>query len=164
MKVSIIVAHGEGGVIGADNKLLWHLPDDLKNFKKITMGHMIVMGRKTWDSIGRPLPGRKNAVITRNRGLQNEGVLIFHSLAEAIDYAIERNEEEIFIIGGEQIYRLALPLADKVYLTLVYGSFEGDAYFPEIDPLQWKVDSKIFHPGDEKHPYPFDMMILSRKG
>lgn len=164
MKVSIIVAHAEGSVIGADNKLLWHLPDDLKNFKKITMGHMIVMGRKTWDSIGRPLPGRKNAVITHNSGLQIEDVLIFHSLEEAIDHAIAKNEEEIFIIGGEQIYRLALPMADKLYLTRVYGSFEGDAYFPEIDPRQWKVDSKIFHPGDEKHPYPFDMMILSRNG
>jgi dihydrofolate reductase len=163
MKVSIIVAHADESVIGAENKLLWHLPDDLKNFKKITMGHMIVMGRKTWDSIGRPLPGRKNAVITRDSGLQIEDVLIFHSLKEAIDYAKEKNEEEIFIIGGEQIYRLALPMADKLYLTRVYGSFEGDAYFPEIDPDQWKVDSKIIHPGDEKHAYPFDTMILSRK-
>jgi dihydrofolate reductase len=163
MKVSIIVAHADESVIGAENKLLWHLPDDLKNFKKITMGHMIVMGRKTWDSIGRPLPGRKNAVITRDSGLQIEDVLIFHSLKEAIDYAKEKNEEEIFIIGGEQIYRLALPMADKLYLTRVYGSFEGDAYFPEIDPDQWKVDSKIIHLGDEKHAYPFDTMILSRK-
>ena len=162
MRVSIIVAQADQGVIGAENKLLWHLPDDLKNFKRLTMGHMILMGRKTWESIGRPLPGRTSAVITHNRGMRIKDILIFHSPAEAIDYAKRKNEDEIFVIGGEEIYRLTLPLADKLYLTRVHGSFEGDAFFPEIDPTQWSVDSKTFHPEDEKHPYAFDMMVLSR--
>jgi dihydrofolate reductase len=163
MKISIIVAYADQRVIGAENKLLWHLPDDLKNFKKITLGHMIVMGRKTWESIGRPLPGRTNSVISRDKGLKIDKALVFYSLEEAIEYAKQNNEQEIFIIGGEQIYRLAFPLADKLYLTRIHGSFEGDAYFPEIDPDQWRIDSKTIHPADEKHPYAFEMRVLSRK-
>jgi len=163
MKISIIVAYGDNRVIGADNKLLWHLSNDLKNFKKITLGHMIAMGRKTWESIGRALPGRTNAVISRNRDLKIQNVLVFHSLEEAVDFAEKKHEEELFIIGGEQIYRLALPLADKIYLTRVHGAFKGDAYFPEIDPRQWNVISKISHPADENHAHDFDMMILSRR-
>ncbi len=163
MTLSIIVAYADQGVIGEGNKLLWHLPDDLKNFKRITMGHYIIMGRKTWDSIGKPLPGRTNVVITRNSELTLENVLIFHSLDEIIGYAKKTKQEEIFIIGGEQIYRLAFPLADKLYITRVYGSFKGDAYFPEINLDQWSVDSSTFHTRDEIHPYDFDMMILSRR-
>lgn len=163
MKISIIVAYANNRVIGVENSLLWHLPDDLKNFKKITMGHMIVMGRRTWVSIGKALPGRTNAVISRERELQIQDVLVFHSLDDAIGYARNNQEDELFIIGGEQIYKLALPLADKIYLTRVHGVFQGDAHFPEPDPTQWELVSQIFHPADEKHAYGFDMMILSRK-
>jgi dihydrofolate reductase len=163
MIVSIIVAHANRRIIGGDNKLLWHLSDDLKKFKRITMGRFIIMGRKTWESIGKPLPGRTNVVISRNRDLQIRDVLVFPSLGEAIEYAEEMSQEEVFIIGGEQIYRQAFPLADKLYLTVVKGSFDGDVYFPEIDPEKWSEVSREFHPADEKHPYAFEMLELSRR-
>lgn len=162
MNISIIVAFADQRVIGAGNNLLWHLPDDLKNFRRITLGHFIIMGRKTWDSIGKPLSGRTNLVITRNSELVIDQVLVFYSLDKAIEYGRKEEQEEVFIIGGEQIYRQAFPLADKLYVTRVHGSFKGDAYFPEIKTDQWSIGSKIYHPNDEKHQYAFDMMILSR--
>lgn len=163
MTVSIIVAYADRRVIGGDNKLLWYLSDDLRKFKSLTMGHYIIMGRKTWESIGRPLPGRKNVVISRNKYLNPAGALIFHSLDEALQYAAEDGQDEVFIIGGEQIYRQAFPLADKLFVTFVQGSFEGDAYFPEIDPDQWDIISRVSHSQDEKHAYAFEMLELSRR-
>ena len=164
MIITIIVAYAEKGVIGRDNKLLWHLPDDLRKFKSLTMGHYIIMGRKTWESIGRPLPGRTNVVISRNRDLNPAGVLTFHSLDEALKYAAENGQDEVFIIGGEQIYRQAFPLADRLFVTRVQGSFEGDAFFPEIDPDIWDILRRESHPKDEKHAYAFEMLELSRRG
>ena len=163
MTISIIVAYAENRVIGRDNTLLWHLPDDLKRFKRLTMGHHIIMGRKTWESIGRPLPGRTNVVISGNRELEIPGVKIFHSLGEALNTAENQGEDEAFVIGGGEIYRQALPSADKLYLTVVTGSDEGDTYFPEIDPEEWQILHREFHPRDEKHARDFEMIELSRR-
>jgi dihydrofolate reductase len=162
MIISIIVAYADNQIIGAGNELLWHLPDDMKNFRRITMGHYVIMGRKTWDSIGNPLPGRTNVVITRNKHLKIEDVLILHSLAEAIEYARKQEQDEIFIIGGGQIYNQALHLADKLYITRVYGSFEGDTFFPGINPENWITEFKSFHPIDERHEFAFELIVLSR--
>jgi len=162
MIISIIVAFANDQLIGADNRLLWHLPDDMKNFRRVTMGHYVIMGRKTWDSIGTILPGRTIVVITHNTGLKINDVLIFHSLPEAIEYAKMEQQEEIFIIGGGQIYQKALPFADRLYITRVYGSFVGDTYFPEFNPDNWSVDFRSSHPIDERHEYAFDLMVLSR--
>ncbi|MBI2340050.1 MAG: dihydrofolate reductase [Deltaproteobacteria bacterium] len=129
MTLSIIVAMSQNGVIGKDNKIPWHLSEDLKRFKQLTMGHPIVMGRKTCQSIGKPLPGRENIVITRDPKFLSEGVRVVHSLDEAIKG--QKPDEEIFVIGGAEIYRLALPPAEKIYLTLVERKFGGDTYFPE---------------------------------
>jgi dihydrofolate reductase len=163
MKVSIIVAYSDHRVIGGNNKLLWHLSDDLKNFKRLTMGHFIIMGRKTWDSLGKPLPGRTHLVISRNKDFSPAGAEVFHSFEDALRYAAGKGQEEVFIIGGEQIYRLAFPHADKLYITVVQSSFEGDAYFPEIKADQWELISRKMHPEDEKHPYAFEMLELTRR-
>jgi dihydrofolate reductase len=164
MIISIIVAYANGLVIGADNQLLWHLPDDMRNFRRVTMGHYIIMGRKTWESIGTPLPGRTNVVITKNKYLNIKDVLIFHSLQNAIEFAKEKKQNEIFIIGGGQLYRQALPIADKLYITQVYATFDGDTTFPEFNPDQWLVDFRSSHPIDERHQYAFDIKVLSRIG
>jgi dihydrofolate reductase len=136
MKISIIVAIAENGVIGNNNQLIWHIPGDLKRFKALTMGHHIVMGRKTWESIGRPLPGRKSIVVSRNTSYRVEGAEVVHSLNDAIKTA--SGDDEIFIIGGGELYRQALPIANRLYLTKVHRSFEGDVSFPEINMAEWK--------------------------
>lgn len=134
-RISLIVAIGDNLVIGKQNELLWHIPDDLKRFKQLTLGHPVVMGRKTFDSIidflGKPLPGRQNIVITRDTSWSYEGVTVAHSLEEAIEAAQET--DEVFIIGGEQIYRQALPLAERLYLTRIDDAKEGDAFFPPYE-------------------------------
>lgn len=140
-KVSIVAAMGRGKlrnrVIGKDNKLLWHIPDDLKRFKALTLGHPVILGRKTFESIlsalGKPLPGRTNIVITRDAGYLHEGALIVHSLEEALAKARELDREEVFIGGGTQIYEQALPYADKLYLTLIDDEKEGDSFFPPYE-------------------------------
>ena len=129
--ISIIVAVAENGVIGDNNRLLWHISEDLRRFKRITTGHPVVMGRKTWESLGRPLPGRENVVVTR-RELSFDGARTVHSLDEA--YALFPPEEEVFVIGGAQIYGEALPAADRFYLTRVHRAYEGDTRFPEWTP------------------------------
>ncbi len=131
MKIAIIVAMTEKRVIGKENRLPWRIPEDLKRFKKLTMGHTVIMGRKTFESIGKPLPGRANVVISRNPDFQAPGTVIIRSLEEALDRC--RNEDEVFVIGGSSLYRAALPLADRLYVTLVHGDFEGDTYFPDFD-------------------------------
>jgi dihydrofolate reductase len=164
MKISIIVAVAENGVIGAGNQLIWHLPEDLKNFKRLTTGHHIIMGRKTYESIGRPLPNRVNVIVTRNRDYEQERCLFASSLEQAVNISDNGYETESFIIGGGEIYRQALPLADKIYLTRVHQSFEGDVYFPELDENEWKIlNKKEFQP-DEKHKYPFTIFEMERKG
>lgn len=134
MKISLIVAMSENRVIGVDNRLPWSIPEDLKRFKKITSQHPIIMGRKTFESIGRPLPNRTNIIISRNKEYRAEGTITCKSLEEAIQWA--RNapgSEEIFIIGGGEIFKMALPIANRIYLTTVYWPFEGDSFFPEFD-------------------------------
>ena len=134
--ISIIVAVAENGVIGDNNRLLWHISEDLRRFKRITTGHPVVMGRKTWESLGRPLPGRENVVVTR-RELSFDGARTVHSLDEA--YALFPPEEEVFVIGGAQIYGEALPAADRFYLTRVHRAYEGDTRFPEWDAAEWRL-------------------------
>ena len=136
MKISLIVAMASNRVIGLNNKMPWHLSADLKKFKSITMGSPILMGRKTYESIGRPLPGRTNMIISRNLDYQQEGCLVFNDLKTAFTKAAE-STDEIFIIGGSDLYKAILPMADTIYLTLINRDFEGDTFFPEIDLNEW---------------------------
>jgi len=159
--LSIIVAAAENNVIGKDNDLIWHLPRDLKHFKQTTSGHYIIMGRKTFESNGKPLPNRTNVIITRDKSFNAEGCIVVHSLEDAINEA--KSDPEAFIIGGGVIYEMAMPLVDRIYLTKIHHSFEGDTYFPEIDMHEWvEVDKRVFEP-DEKNKYPFTILTLDRK-
>ena len=153
MSVSIIVAADENNVIGGHNQLLWKLPDELKRFRALTKGHTIIMGRKTHDSIGRPLPDRRNIVISRSDEVP-EGCALTHSLEEALALA---GEGEVFIIGGGEIYKQALEkdLVDKIYLTRVHGTFDGDVTFPELDKTDWRKTHKEEHAKDPEHPFSF---------
>jgi len=163
LKLSIIVATAEKGVIGKDNQLIWHLPEDLKMFRRLTTGHVIIMGRKTFESIGKPLPNRTSIIISRNTDYLVEGCIVVGSLEEAIEKAKEIETEEAFIIGGAQIYALALDMADTVYLTQVHHNFEGDAFFPVLDTNIWtETERKSFSP-DEKHAYAFDFVTLEKR-
>ncbi len=145
MNLSIIVAIAENNVIGNNNQLIWHLPNDLKYFKEITMGHHMIMGRKTWESIGRALPGRTTIVVTRDKSFSAPGALVAHSLEDALEMA--KTDSEVFVVGGGELYRQSLPLVNKFYLTRVHRSFEGDTFFPEIDMSQWvEVSSKKGEP------------------
>lgn len=135
-QISLIAAIGKNRELGKNNKLLWNIPEDLKRFKELTMGHPVIMGRKTNESIGRPLPNRTNIVITRDKGYEQEGCLITHSLEEAIELAKTKDNNEIFIIGGGQIYEQAINIADKLYLTIVKGKFEADTFFPEYSKFK----------------------------
>jgi len=159
MKVALIVAVSRNNVIGRDNQLPWHLPEDLKYFKSVTMGKPILMGRKTFESIGRPLPGRTNIVITRDSEWTAEGVEVVTHIEAALvlgEKACKSTEvDEIMVIGGAQIYRELLPLADRLYITKVEADVEGDAFFPQIDFQQWRqVDEKVPEAVDS-HPYRF---------
>lgn len=164
MKLSLIVAMSRNGVIGIDNQLPWHLPEDLKYFKSVTMGKPIIMGRKTYDSIGRPLPGRTNIVITRDPSWQAEGVSVVQTLEAALSLGQvacnAAGADEIMVIGGEQIYRMTLPAADRLYLTQVDAEVEGDAFFPDIDLDQWQQVSERAPELTDTHPYRF--VILDR--
>ncbi len=159
--LSMIVAAAENNAIGKDNKLLWHLPDDLKHFKQTTKGHHVIAGRKTFESQGRPLPHRTNIIITRNKNYRAQGCVIVNSLEEALKQV--KNDDEPFIIGGENIYRLAMPKADRIYLTRVHAEFEADTFFPEINPEEWQETERIYHEKDEKHRYPFSIITYDRK-
>lgn len=163
MKLSIIVATAEKGVIGKDNQLIWHLPEDLKMFRRLTTGHVIIMGRKTFESIGKPLPNRTSIIISRNTDYQVEGCIVVGSLEEAIEKAKEIETEEAFIIGGAQIYALALDMADTVYLTQVHHNFEGDAFFPVLDTNIWIETERKSFATDEKHAYAFDFVTLEKR-
>ena len=159
--ISVIVAVARGGVIGSENRLLWHISEDLKRFKSITTGHPVVMGRKTWESLGRPLPGRRNVVITRQSDYRAEGAETVGSLAEAV--AFFPVEEEVFVIGGGEIYRQAMPVADRFYLTEVEADYEGDTFFPEWSQAQWTEVFCERHERGEKFPAPFVFRDFVRK-
>lgn len=158
MKISIIVAVADDLLIGANNKLLWHLPADFAHFKKLTLGKSVVMGRKTFESIGKPLPNRRNIVISRNKNLKIPGCEIVNSLEAAIE--LLQNEMEIMILGGAQIYQLALPIADVMYLTFVHNKFKGDAYFPQWDQTKWQEVSREDHKADVDNIYDYSFVML----
>jgi dihydrofolate reductase len=162
MIVSLVVAMEEGRGIGRDNRLPWHLSADLYLFKKNTMGHHLIMGRKTYDSIGRPLPGRITIVLTRQPGYAAPGVRHAHSLDEALELAKQANEDEVFIIGGGEVFIQALPLARRLYLTQVHARVACDTYFPEFDPVEWHIRRECFQPADEQNDYPFTFQMLER--
>lgn len=152
----------ENRVIGKENQLPWHLPADLKFFKATTLHHPILMGRKTYESIGRPLPQRTSIVITRQPGYQVEGAQVVHSLAEAIA-AGRQVHPDLFIIGGAEILREALPLIDTMYLTLIHATFEGDVFYPDFDPQAWQETWREDHRADEKNKYDYSFIKLERK-
>lgn len=162
MKISMIVAVAENGVIGKDNDLPWHLPDDLKYFKNTTKGHYILMGRKCYESFGKPLPHRTNVVITRNDNYHADGTVVVHSLEEGIELARKNDEKEVFICGGSQIYAPGMDIADRIYLTRVHASVAGDVYFPPMDESKWKLVSSEKHPKDERHAYEFTFLVYDR--
>lgn len=160
--ISLIAALTPQRVIGIRNSLPWHLPADMQWFRRHTLGKPIVMGRKTFESFGsKPLPKRTNIVITRDPGYRAEGAIVVTSIDQAIEAA--GDAEEIMIIGGASFYEQMLPRADRLYLTWVEAELEGDAWFPEFDPGQWREIEHIHHPADEKNPYPHDYVILERR-
>ena len=162
MIVSMIAAMGSNRVIGKDNDIPWHLPDDFKYFKDKTRGHHVLMGRKNWESLPhkfQPLPDRPNVVITRQPDYEAMGATVVSSLPEALKLAEENGEEEAMIIGGGEIYKIGLELADRIYLTEINQDFEGQVIFPEFDPNQWKEVSRIHHSSDERHLYSFDFVL-----
>jgi dihydrofolate reductase len=159
--ISLIVAMAQNGVIGRDNALPWRLPEDLKRFRSFTLGKPILMGRKTFESIGRPLPERTNLVLTRDRSWCAHGVIVVHSVAEALSQAAM--SEELVAIGGAEIYRLLLPLARRMYLTHVHADVPGDSTFPEFDSTQWADVECSSQPADEQHAYPLTFVTLERR-
>lgn len=161
MTISLIAAMSSNRVIGLDNDLPWHLPLDLKRFKELTMGHHMIMGRKTFDTIGRPLPGRTIIVVTRRRDFALPGILVAHSIEDALKQA--EKDSETFIAGGGEIYRLTIGIADRIYLTVIHQAFEGDTSFPDFDETDWRViEEEEFRP-DEKNPLPFTFITLERR-
>ncbi|CAH0347373.1 dihydrofolate reductase [Bacillus sp. CECT 9360] len=160
--ISLMLAMDENRLIGRDNQLPWHLPADLQYFKNVTMGHPIVMGRKTFESIGRVLPGRENIVVTRNAEFDAEGVTILHSIDDVKQLA-DSSAQELFVIGGAEIFKEILPVTDRLYITEIHHAFEGDTYFPEIQETEWVQRSLTPGTVDEKNRYPHDFIILERK-
>ena len=160
--ITIVVAMGLNNEIGANNQLLWHLPKDLKHFKEITTGHPIIMGRKTYESIGKPLPNRTNIVVSTKKDWFEEGILIVGSLKEAIKFA-KKMDEEIFIIGGGNIYEQTIDLAEKLEVTQVNAELKADIFFPKINPKIWNKTNEISHEKDEKNEYDFSFQTYERK-
>jgi dihydrofolate reductase len=161
MRRALVVAVASNGVIGRDNQLPWKLPDDMSYFKLVTMGHPIVMGRRTYESIGKPLPGRENIVVTHNRGFQAPGCCVVASLEEA--WKAAGQVAEISIIGGTSLFEETLPIAERIHLTEVQAEVPGDTFFPRFDRTQWRETEIAQHPADAKHPYPFRIVVLDRK-
>ena len=160
MKISIIAAMTDNLLIGADNKLIWDLPADMQHFRNLTLGKPIIMGRKTYESIGRPLPGRINIVISRNKTLHYPGCEIYDSLNKALEAV--QDAEEVMIIGGAEIYAQALPLADFMFLTFVHHKFQGDTYFPQWDIMQWQEIAREDFTADDKNPYAYSFVTLKK--
>ena len=166
MKLALICAMADNRVIGRNNNLPWHLPEDLKYFKRVTMGNCIIMGRKTWESIGRVLPGRTNIVVTANPDYLAEGVRVVHSLEEALRLAesisVVDGSEEAFIIGGAGLYQTALPMAQRFHLTRVHADVEGDTYLAEFDQSQWREISRQEFQKSDTNPYDYSICLLER--
>ncbi len=162
MKIVLLAAMSENRVIGRENRIPWHLPADLRRFKARTTGHHLIMGRRTFESIpGAPgLPGRTSIVLTRRQEYRPQGVLVAHTLDEALGLCA--GDDEVFVIGGEEIYRLALPRADEIHLTVVHATIEGDARFPEFEPRQWDLVEEERHNADERHAYSYSFRRYCR--
>jgi dihydrofolate reductase len=163
MKLILIAAVANNNVIGNDNKLLWHMPADLRRFKDLTMGHTMIMGRKTFESIGKPLPGRKTIIISRNKDYKAEGCQVATDLKEAI--CLVKDEPQAFVVGGGEIYRQVINLhpTRRLYITRVYANFDGDSFFPEIDPDKWELIEREEQPTNEKNPFPYAFLTYKRK-
>jgi dihydrofolate reductase len=159
--VTLIVAVADSGAIGRDNTLPWHLPEDLKRFKRLTMGKPIVMGRKTYESIGKPLPGRRNIVLTRDANYRREGVTVVHDADAAMRAAAEA--AEIMVIGGADLFRLFLPRAGRVHLTRVHGDIEGDVMWPELDKREWSAVEREVHAADERHAWSMTFEVWEKR-
>lgn len=163
MILSLIAAVANNNVIGNESKLIWHMPEDLKHFKKTTMGHSIIMGRKTWESIGKPLKGRQNIVLTRQEYYLAEGCEVVHSIEEAIRKT--KHEKEVFVIGGSDIYEQCIDLyyTRRLYITRIFANFEGDAFFPDIDTEKWDLEDMVELDADEKNKYPYAFLKYKKK-
>jgi len=161
MTISLVVAASRNGVIGRDGALPWHLPDDLRHFKRLTLGKPVIMGRRTWESIGKPLPGRRNIVLTRDPGFSAPGCEVAHSVNEAL--ALLDGDGEAMVIGGAQVYAAFLPLADCVYLTRVQAEIDGDTYFPALDAAEWRLVSRDAHAADDRHRHAFELLRYERR-
>ncbi len=161
MQITVVVAIAANSMIGCANKLLWHIKEDLQHFKKITTGGCVVMGRKTYESIGRPLPNRRNVIISTNANYKVEGCEVYNSLSDAFEAL--SNLEEVFVIGGGEIYRQTLSMCSKIELTVVEKDYEGDTLFPAIDSNEWRVDSEERFERGEKYEHPFTFKTLTRK-
>lgn len=159
--ITLIAAAAENNALGKNGDLLWHLPDDFKRFKALTTGHYIIMGRKTFESFPKPLPNRVHVIITRQSDYKAENCIVVGSLAEALKVCPVN--EEVFVIGGGEIYALALAQADKIELTRVHGTFDADAFFPDFDTNDWKMQSSEYHPKDERHAYGFTFETFVRR-
>ena len=158
----MVVAAANNNVIGKDNQLVWHLPNDMKFFKNVTWGMPVLMGRKTFEALGKPLNGRKNFVLTRNRDWKADGVVTVGSLADAKLLVKEMDVKELMIIGGGEIYKMLLGETDRIYITRVDAEPEGDAYFPAIDPKSWRLTSKDDHPADSRHAFNYSFQVWDR--
>lgn len=161
MRISIIAAMAANRTIGLENRLPWHLPDDLKRFKTLTMNHHIVMGRKTYDSIGKPLPGRSTIIVTRNMDYAVPGCVAVNSLDAAL--TVSFSDEEVFFVGGADLYRQALPIANRIYLTEIHRVYDGDAFFPEFDMSQWRETSREQHRTEGDNGFEYHYVIYDRK-
>ena len=163
MRLSIIAALSSNNVIGRDNDLPWHQSTDLKRLKALTMGHHMIMGRRTYDSVGRPLPGRTFIVVTRDPGFAVEGVLVAHSVEDAIQMVEESGDQEPFIAGGEQIFEQSIHRADRMYLTRIHAELEGDTFFPDFDDVsEWHLTDSEHFEADEKNDYPYSFLTYDR--
>ena len=162
MKITLIAAAAENNALGKDNDLVWHLPDDFKRFKKLTSHHHIIMGRKTFESFPKPLPNRTHIVITRKSDYDaGEAIVVVNSIEEAIKTVVD--DENPYIIGGGEIYKLGMEFATHIELTRVHGTFEADAFFPEIDDDTWELLEESYHPKDEKHDYAFTYLTYAKR-
>lgn len=166
MIVSLIAAVSQNMVIGKNNDLPWHLPDDMKYFMQTTKTHHVIMGRKNYESIPekfRPLPNRTNIVVTRQKDFKAPGCIVVNSIEQALTVADSNGEEEAFIIGGAEIYKLGMKYTERMYLTEIQAEIEGDTYFPEFKRQEWRAILRLLHPQDERHKYPFDIVVYDRK-
>lgn len=159
--VTIIAAIAENNALGKNNQLIWHLPADLKRFKKTTLNHVVIMGRKTFESLGKPLPNRTNIIITRDKNYKAESCIVVNSLTEALKVAAKEDENP-FILGGAEIYKQAIPFTDRLDLTFVYHKFEADVFFPEIDRKIWKETSRENFKADDKNKYDYSFVTFER--